>query len=283
MDRAKISMAYSVAAANIYLLRQSIKELITTNSDYETSLNDLSRTISGLTNDDLKAYGAQAVQYSKEFGQPLKEVQSAMTELARAGISSKTDLTEMSKTVMLGLNTTEIASATEMTGYLVSAVKQLGLSFQDSEKIIDGWNKLGDQYAVKSNDMAEAMQKSGSSSKALGIDLDNLNAMTVVLGEATGKSGSELGNSIKTMETRLLRPETINVLESYGITVMKNAEEFNSFKDIMTQVNGAMDKFGEGTKSSNDILDSMGGAWKKNDVSILANSWGDKSELSICT
>jgi len=263
MDRAKISGAYAFAAANIYLLTSSIKELITTNSSYEVSLNNLSRTLENVTNNDLKEYGKQAVAYSKDFGQPLQEVQTAMTELARAGISSKSDLTGMSKSVMLGLNTTEIASATEMTGYLVSAVKQLGMSFQDSEKIIDGWNKLGDKYAVKSNDMAEAMQRAGSSSKNLGIDLNNLNAITVVIGEATQKSGSEIGNAIKTMETRLLRPETISVLESYGITVMKDAEHFNTFKDIMTSTNIALDKFGEGTKSSNDILDAMGGVTLK--------------------
>ena len=273
LSRVKISAAYSFAAANIYLLRNSIKELITTNSDYEKSLMDLSRTLDNVTNSDLKEYGKQAVEYSKEFGQPLKEVQNAMTELARAGISNKSDLVGMSKSVMLGLNTTEISSATEMTGYLVSAVKQLGMSFQDSEKIIDGWNKLGDKYAVKSNDMAEAMQRAGSSSKSLGIDLNNLNAITVVIGEATQKSGSEIGNAIKTMETRLLRPDTVKVLESYGITVMKDAEHFNSFKDIMTEVNVALDKFGEGTKSSNDILDAMGGAWRKNDISVLAKGW----------
>jgi TP901 family phage tail tape measure protein len=275
MDRVKISAAYSFAAANIYLLRTSIKELISTNSDYEKSLMDLSRTLENVTNNDLKAYGKQAVAYSKEFGQPLKEVQNAMTELARAGINNKSDLTGMSKSVMLGLNTTEISSATEMTGYLVSAVKQLGMSFQDSEKIIDGWNKLGDKYAVKSNDMAEAMQRAGSASKMLSIDLDHLNAMTVVIGEATQKSGSEIGNAIKTMETRLLRPETISTLEGLGVSVMKDAEHFNSFQEIMTSVNIAIEKFGDGTKSTNDILDAIGGAWRKNDISVLAKGWGE--------
>jgi TP901 family phage tail tape measure protein len=280
MDRFDVAKDYVVSSKVFNTMFNSVNEAYDSIVKYESGLVDLSRTLNNVTDKDLKDFGQAAIKASKDFGVPLEDVQNAYTELARAGVDNKSDLDSMVKTVLTGINTTEISNATEMTGYLVSTVKQLGLEFKDSEKIIDGWNMLADKYAVKSNDFAEAIQKSGSSSKALGLTLDNVNAMVVVLGEATQKSGSEVGNALKTMENNMLRPETIKTMESLGISVMKDAEHFNSFQDIMGQVNVKLDEFGDGSLKANSLLDALGGSWRKNDISVLAKGWEQIDKLS---
>ena len=272
-DKFKNSLIYTGSAATIGASTMAIGEAVKINKDYELGLNDLSRTLGNVTKKDLAEYGKQAIEFSKEFGQPLNEVQTAMTELARAGIDNKDDLESMTRTVLLGLNTTEIKDASQMTGYLVSTVKQLGLSFSDSGQIIDKWNYLADKYAVKTNDFAEATSKAGSASKMLKVDLDTLNAMVVVLGEATQTSGSEIGNAIKSLESRITLPKTVEGLRDLGIEVMKDEKHLNSFQEIMRQANVQLEKYGEGSKEANDILQLMGGSWRKNQIAILANDW----------
>jgi hypothetical protein len=144
LNKVMNSAIYTASYMAISSLTNSINEAIETNKNYELGLVDLSRTLNNVTQTDLKAYGQQAIQFAKDFAVPLEEVQSAMTELARASVDNKEDLEAMTKSVLTGLNTTEIESATEMTGYLVSAVKQLGMEFTDSMSIIDGWNKMAD-------------------------------------------------------------------------------------------------------------------------------------------
>lgn len=268
------------AISSMTSLINLINEASRITSQYKTGINDLSRTLNNATNQDLKEYGQQALQFSKDFGVPFEEVQSTMTKLARSGVGNKADLLSMTKTVLTGINTTEIKNASDMTGYLVDIVKQLGLSFGDSEKIIDSWTKLGDKYAVQSNDFAEAIRKSGSASKALGLDINDLNAMVVVLGESTHKSGSEIGDAIKTMETRLLIPKTIDTLNSLGISVMKDTEHFNSFQDIILQVNQRLNEFGKGSVNANTLMGVFGGAWGKNDIQVLANDLERISTIS---
>lgn len=279
-DKFTNSLIYSTSAMAIGAGYMGVRNAIKSNVEYEKSLTDLSRTLGNVTKNDLANYGKQAIQFSKEFGQPLNEVQKAMTELARAGIDNRDDLSAMTKSVLLGLNTTEIKDANEMVGYLVSTVKQLGLEFKDSESIIDKWNYLADKYAVKANDFAEATSKAGSASKFLGVDLDTLNSMVVVLGEATQKSGSEIGNALKTLENRITRPETIKTLESLGVYVRKDAEHLNSFQNIMEQANKKLDEFGEGTAKANELLDAMGGSWRKNDIAVLSSGWGQIEKLN---
>lgn len=279
-DRFNVAKDYVVSSKIFNTAFTSIDNAYNAIKNYELGLIDLSRTLNNITNNDLKNFGQQAIQSSKDFGIPLQEVQTAMTELARAGVDNKDNLESMTKSILTGINTTEIKSAADMTGYLISTVKQLGMTYDDTEKIIDSWNLLSDKYAVKSNDFAEATQRAGSASKAFGLDLHTLNAMTVVLGEQTQKSGNEVGNAIKTMETRMLRPETIKTLESLGIEVMKDSKHFNSFQSIMTQVNQKMDEFGENSIQANELMDSLGGAWRKNDIQVLSNGWDQINKIT---
>jgi len=280
VDRFNVAKDYVVSSKIFNMAFNSMDQAYNSIAKYEEGLVDLSRTLSNVSDNDLKNFGKEAIQASKDFGVPLEQVQAAYTELARAGVDNKDDLASMVKSVLTGINTTEIKDAATLTSFLVSTVKQLGMSYQDTNKIIDSWNMLSDKYAVKSNDFAEAIQKSGSASKSLGLGLNDLNAMVVVLGEATQKSGSEVGSAVKTLETRLLRPETVATLEGMGIAVKKDAEHFNSFQTIMAQVNTKMDEFGEGSIKANELMDNLGGAWRRNDIAILANGWDQINQIS---
>lgn len=273
MNKVKNSLIYTTSYYTWRTIQDMVSQAMEVNQQYENGLVNLSRTLDNVTNESLQRYGDAAIQYAKSFGVPLEEVQTAMTELARAGVDDQQALLGMTKSVLTGLNTTEIKSAADMTAYLVSTVRQLNMSYEDSEKIIDSWNKLADKYAVQSNDFAEAIQKAGSASRMLGVDLDTLNAMVVVLGEATQASGDEIGTALKAMEVRLLRPETVKILEDMGIQVKKDADHFLDFHTIMTQVNQKLNEFGENSVQASQLLDALGGVWRKNQIQILAEGW----------
>lgn len=269
-DRFKVSAAYTVASTAIYSVRQSFANAIQTNRDYEASLVDLKRILGDVTQNEMTAYGKQAVQLSKDFGEPLKEVQATYSALAAAGIQTKADLNSMAKTVSMGLNTSDITSGAQLTDLLTSSMKQLGIATSESEKVLDSWNYLADKHIAKTSDFAEATSKAGMASKAMGIDINELNAMVAVLSDNTSVSGSEIGDALKSMENRLERPKTLETLKSYGIEVMADANHFKSFSDIIANVNVVLDKFGENTTQSNEILDALGGTMRKNWVTILA-------------
>lgn len=239
---------------------------------FENGIVDLRRTLEDVTENELTNFGETALRYAKEYGQELANVQDAMTELARAGID-KDQLESMTQTVMIGLNTTEIETADEMVGYLVSAIKQLNMNMEDSMVIIDSWNMLADRYAVHTDDFAKAIAKAGAASKNMGLDLYDVNAMVTILGEATQASGEQIGNALRSLEVRLLRPDTIKTLEQYGITVKKDADTFLSFQEILNNVAEVIRDLPEDSVVLSDIMDAMGGSWRKNWITTLTNDW----------
>jgi TP901 family phage tail tape measure protein len=272
-DKVANSIIYSTSAMAYGSALMSINNLIKANKEFETGLINISRTMNNVTQKDIKEMGDASIELGRKYGRSVNDVQSAMTELARAGIDDKKTLKEMSESVLVGLNTTEIKDANQMVGYLVSTVKQMGLQFSDTNKIIDEWNYLADKYAVKSDDFAQAIQKSGSAAKNVGISLQELNAMTVVLGERTGKSGTEIGTAFQSLFTKMYRPEALKTLKQYGITVNENNVTFKGFQDVMAQVDRKLESFGERSVEANDILDALGATMRKNDISILAKNW----------
>jgi len=279
MDKFSNSLVYSISGAAYGYVQQSMTNLIKVNSDYESGLINITRVMNNLSQSEMPKIGQASIELSKKFGNNISDTQKAMADLAKAGINDPSTLKQMTESVLLGVNTTEIKDSAEMVKYLVSTVKQLGLQFSDSNRIIDEWNGLADRYAVSSKDFAEAISKAGASSKKLGLDLEDINSLVVLLGERTATSGNEIGNALKTLESYAYRPETIKALEKYGITIKKNETEFYGFKDIMSQVSVKLKEFGDESQASNDILDKLGGAWRKNWVSLLADSWDQLGKI----
>ena len=273
MSRFKISAAYTVATTSIFMLRNAVKDMIQTNRDFEVGLVDLSRILGNISANELKAFGDTAIQIAKEFGEPLKEVQAAMSALAAAGVQNQNELKSMSRTVTMGLNTSTIKSASEMTDLLTSSMKQMNISFSDSERVLDKWNYLGDKSIATTADFAQAISKAGATSLSLGISMDQLNGMVAVLSNSTGASGTQIGDALKSIESRLLRPETLDVLKKYGIETMKDANHFKDFGSIITDVSTQLDKFGENTIQSTEILDALGGTMRKNWINLLARDY----------
>lgn len=248
-------------------------------AEYEQGIVDLRRTMQDVTENELKDLGETAIRYAKEFGLSIKDVQTTMTELARAGINDSATLKGLTESVSVGLNTTEIKNAGDMVGALISTIKQLNMDWGDSMSIIDTWNYLADQYAVHTDDFAKAIQKAGSASHNLGLELYDVNAIVTILGEATQASGNEIGTALKAMEVRLLKPETVATLESYGIAVKKNAEEYLSFQEILTNVNAKLEKFSSNSVAYQDIIQAMGGSFRANWVATLTDNWGQYDSL----
>lgn len=266
------SLIYGMAFRMWGALANSVTEAINANKEFELGIVGLGRTLEA-TDAQLQRYGKQAITYSKEYGVSLKEVQDAMVEIARAGIQEEESLLAMTEAVLMGLNTTEVESAATMVGYLVSAVKQLGLSMTDSMSIIDSWNLLADKYAVHSEDFAKAIEKSGAASKNLGLTLHDINAMVVILGEATQASGEQIGSALKSLEVRITRPDTVKALQEEGIQVKKNALEYLSFEEIMKNVARETEGLEEGSIKLSKVMDALGGSWRRNWAQILSQDW----------
>lgn len=284
LKRIQNSAAYIAGYAGFDAITSSLTSGLNAIKEYESGITDLRRTLSEgtMTHTEFEAslsnFGRSAIEKSKEFGVAITEVQDAMTELSRAGVEAG-DLNGMTETVLMGLNTTELKSAQEVTSALVSTIKQMNMEWSDSGMILDSWNYLADRYAVQTDDFAHAIERSGSASKMLGMDLYDLNAVVTILGESTQASGEQVGTAFRSLSARLLRDSTIEKLESYGIQVKKDADTFLDFQSIMENINEVIKDLPDDSPILSDIMDTLGGAWRKNWITALTQDFDRFDEL----
>ena len=85
-------------------------------------------------------------------------------------------------------------------------------------------NKLANvdaAFAVSSADLADAIRRVGSSAQDANVGIDQLIAMVTTAQQVTARGGSVIGNSLKTIFTRLQRPAVLKDLEGLLVKILE--------------------------------------------------------------
>lgn len=208
--------------ASFYLIQGAInafKALISTVKETEQTVVELQRVL----NDDVSSpeISSQLYDIAYEYGRTFEEVQESAVLFAQTG-KSWNDVLTLTRGTMLALNTAEL-DVTQATQGLIAVMAQWQLQSSDYVELIDKINKTADDYAITSEAIVAAMQRSGGTAKAYGMTLDELIGVITALGEATGRTGENLGTAINSLITYTTRAKSIDVLEQMGIQA-KDAE-----------------------------------------------------------
>ena len=195
------------------------KALVSTVKETEQTVVELQRVL----NDDVSSpeISSQLYDIAYEYGRTFEEVQESAVLFAQTG-KSWNDVLTLTRGTMLALNTAEL-DVTQATQGLIAVMAQWQLQSSDYVELIDKINKTADDYAITSEAIVAAMQRSGGTAKAYGMTLDELIGVITALGEATGRTGENLGTAINSLITYTTRAKSIDVLEQMGIQA-KDAE-----------------------------------------------------------
>jgi len=93
--------------------------------------------------------------------------------------------------------------------------------------------------AISSQDLALSMTKAASTAKTFGVSLDELLGYTTAIGVATRESGSIVGNSLKTIMSRITtNQQAIGALADIGINIESSSGVMKDVSDIITELAG---------------------------------------------
>ena len=86
-------------------------------------------------------------------------------------------------------------------------------------------NKLAQsdkRFEISSKDLAEAISRVGDSAKEAGVSFEELLTLIAQTQQITGRGGAVIGNSLKTIFTRLQREDVLKELCWLGVDVSKD-------------------------------------------------------------
>ena len=209
-------LAFGASAGIVNKITQAFSGLVKATIEVEKSLTDIN-VILGASTKQLERFGSGLFKVAKDTGQTFQTVAAAATELSRQGLSAEKTLQRTKDAMILArLAGMDAVGAVEALTATLNTFNKSGL---DSTKVVNKLAKVDAAFAVSSQDLAQALQRVGSSAKGAGVSFDELLAIVTAAQQKTARGGAVIGNSFKTIFTRIQRPEVLNQLESLGIAV----------------------------------------------------------------
>lgn len=154
-----------------------------------------------------------------EYGRTFEEVAEVSQQFVQAG-NDWTDAVELTRGTMLALNTAEL-DVTQSTEGLIAIMAQWGLEAEDYADVIDKINITADDFAVTSEKIVAALQRSSSSAKNANISLEETIGIITALAEATGRSGENIGTALNSLIIYTSKASALETFAEIGSDAMK--------------------------------------------------------------
>jgi TP901 family phage tail tape measure protein len=260
-------IAFGASAGLIFTVEKAFTSLVKSTIDVQKSLTDINVILNVSTN-TLNQFGNSLFDIAKNTGQTFDVVAQAATELSRQGLGLEETLKRTRDALILtrlsGLDTVSAVEA------LTATINSFNKEALDSTTIINKLANVDAAFAVSSADLAEAIKRVGSSAADAGVDFDQLLAIVTSVQQTTARGGAVIGNSLKTIFTRIQRTDTLDQLEQLGIEVRTLEGDTLPAIQILSNLSNTFNKLGDAQRAQ--VAETVGGVFQ---INILKAALGD--------
>jgi len=267
-------LAFGASAGAILAVRKALTATVKAAIEVEKSLKDIN-VILQATSVNLKKFGSDLFDIASQTGQSFQVAAQAAAELARQGLGTEETLKRTRDALILARLSG--MGAAEAVNSLTAAINTFNKAGLDSTTIINKLANVDAAFAVSSDDLAKALGRVGSSAKGAGVSLDELLAIVTTVQQKTARGGAVIGNSFKTIFTRIQRPRVIKELENLGVAVRDVQGDVLPAIKVLNNLAKQFDNLSQSQRSQ--ISELVGGVFQ---VNILKAAMSDLSkETSI--
>ncbi|MFF2834263.1 phage tail tape measure protein, partial [Cellulosimicrobium cellulans] len=233
MQKFPVWMAASTA---FFLPFRAMQDAVRTIIEIDSQMTELVRVMDSSTN--FEGMLRSSIGLANELGRTIRDVNEAMIGFARQGFDEQQTM-DLSKSAVLAQNISEL-TAKESVDTLTSGMINFNIAAEDSIRIVDSLNEVDNNFATTTRDLSLSINKAGSAAKTFGVTLDELLGHTTAIQMSTRESGNIVGNSLKTIYSRL--------------TTMYNSEELLAAAGVQMRMNGEV-------RTASELLEELASKW----------------------
>lgn len=229
------------------------------------------RKVSDETTQSLKNYQKTTFDTANDVGTTAMQIQNSTADWQRLGYSLD-EASELAKNSNIYKNVGDM-NIDEATEHMISSVQAWKSEFNDavtaSEEIMNRYNKIGNEFAISSADIGEAMETSAAALKAGGNDL-NESIGLITAGNLIQQDASTTASAMKILSLRIRGAKAD--LDAMGESTDDLSDSTSKMREELKALTGVDIMKDENTfKSTAEIIQEMGKNWDKlTDVSKAA-------------
>lgn len=239
--------------------------------ELNTALTEM-RKVSDESIQTLKDYQKESFNTADAIATTGLQMQNSIADWQRLGYSIK-EANELAKNsnIYKNVGDMDISTATE---HMISSVQAWKSEFNDdavktSEEVMNRYNKIGNEFAISSADIGEAMETSAAALKAGGNDLNEALGI-ITAGNIIQQDASTTSSAMKILSLRIRGAKAD--LESMGESTDDLADSTSKLREEIKGLTGVDIMADEDTfKSTAEIIKEIGAVWNQlSDVSQAA-------------
>lgn len=267
-------IAFGASAGIIFGVQRAFSALVGATIEVQKSLQDIN-VILNVSAQNLQKFGGELFNIAKNTGQSFQEVAKAATEFSRQGLGVEETLKRTNEALILsrlsGLDTAKSVEA------LTAAVNSFASQAVTATEVVNKFANVDAAFAVSSADLAEALARVGSSAAQSGVSLNELIAIVTSAQQTTARGGAVIGNSFKTIFTRLQRGKVVDLLGTLGISDTNASGELKSTIQLLQDLGKVYDTLGARQQAA--VAEQVGGVFQINILKAALSDLG--KEYSI--
>ena len=171
----KFSSWFTISQA-VMLATDSAKKMVSTVIELDSAMTELKK-VTDETDATYERFLDEAGGRAKEIGASLTDVVRATADFAKLGYGLS-DASQLADTAIIYKNVADgIENISDASASIISTVKAFGLEAKDAMSVVDKFNEVSNNFAISSEGIGIAVQKSGAAMKAAGNDIDQTIAL----------------------------------------------------------------------------------------------------------
>lgn len=167
----KEKLGYGVMAAAAMKARQAIQQLYTNVVELDTAMTELKK-VTNETDNTYQKFLNNAANRAKSIGATLSDTVNATADFARLGYSLD-ESAQLADSALVYKNVGDgIADINDASESVISTMKAFNIEATNSMTIVDKFNEVGNNFAISSKGVGDALLNSASALAAANNDLD---------------------------------------------------------------------------------------------------------------
>ena len=209
-------LAFGASVGVLNTVTQAFKDLVTTTIEVEKQLTAIG-AILGKTSMQLEGFSKSIFNVARNTEQSFSTVATAALELSRQGLKGEEVVSRLNDALILArLSGQDAANA---VGGLTAAINGFIDRGITSTQVVNKFSEAAKSAAVSERDLAEAFKRAGAVANQAGVTFDELTGIVSAVQQKTARGGAVIGNSFKTIFTRLQSIDKLETMQNLGVQV----------------------------------------------------------------
>ncbi len=209
-------LAFGASVGVLSAVTRGFQELVKTTIEVEKRLTSINSILGGTTA-QLNNFKKEIFDVARNTEQSFDTVSQAALELSRQGLKAEEVTSRLNDALIL--SRLSGLGASEAVFGLTAAINSFRKEGISSAEVLNKLSAAAVSAAVSEKDLIEGIKRSGSVATQAGVSFNELVGVITAVQERTARGGAVIGNSFKTIFTRIQSLDKLKTMQQLGVEI----------------------------------------------------------------